>query len=255
MCVAQAELDRVELELAGLDLGEVEQVVDDGQQGVGRGLDNLEVLPLLGVEVRVQGQLRHAEDRVHGGADLVADVGQELALGLARGLGRLLRLAKYRFDLFLLGDVRIASKPLQHPPMFVLDREHSAQMPAENPIVAAYRESTVPRLAAGERRRDRLDDSGELGRFVDGLPPPPLHLVQSRTGVVEPSLVVPENVPIRSGHPRKLWDRVGKRLELLLTGDQFLFRQASPGDLSTDSAEDQNQDRENRGRANHEVAE
>ena len=46
--VAQVELDRVELELAGLHLGEVEQVVDDGQQGVGRGPDDLEILALLG---------------------------------------------------------------------------------------------------------------------------------------------------------------------------------------------------------------
>ena len=33
--IAQVEVDRVELELARLDLGEVEDVVDDGQQRIG----------------------------------------------------------------------------------------------------------------------------------------------------------------------------------------------------------------------------
>ena len=86
----RVEVDRVELELAGLHLGEVEQVVDDAEQRVGRGPDNLEILALIGVEIRLQGQLRHAEDGVHGGTDLMADVGQELALGLAGGLRHLL---------------------------------------------------------------------------------------------------------------------------------------------------------------------
>ena len=45
--VPQRELGVVELELAGLDLGEVEQVVDHVEQGIGRGLDDRQVLPLL----------------------------------------------------------------------------------------------------------------------------------------------------------------------------------------------------------------
>jgi len=41
-------------------------------------------MPLVLGEEGVQGQLGHAEDGVHGGADLVADVGQELVLGSVR---------------------------------------------------------------------------------------------------------------------------------------------------------------------------
>ena len=82
----------LQFELAGLDLGEIEDVVDEAKQGVGRRLHHAEVFALLGVERRVEGQLGHADDAVHGRADLVAHVGQELAFTAAGGLGDLLGL-------------------------------------------------------------------------------------------------------------------------------------------------------------------
>jgi len=82
--VAEVEVGALQVELAGLDLGEVEQVVDDAQQAIGRRLDRLQALPLALVQGRVEHQLGHAEDGVHGGADLVADVGQELRLHARR---------------------------------------------------------------------------------------------------------------------------------------------------------------------------
>ena len=87
--VRKREVGRVQLQLAGLDLGEVEDVVDDGQQGLGRRLDHVQVLPLVLGQRRVEDQVGHAEDAVHGRADLMAHVGQELALG---PVGRLRRL-------------------------------------------------------------------------------------------------------------------------------------------------------------------
>ena len=45
---AQVEVDAVQLELARLDLGEVEDVVDQPQQGVARFGDDLEEVALLG---------------------------------------------------------------------------------------------------------------------------------------------------------------------------------------------------------------
>ena len=42
------------------------------------------------VSVGVEGQIGHAEDGVHRGADFVADVGQELVLGAVGRLRRLL---------------------------------------------------------------------------------------------------------------------------------------------------------------------
>ena len=92
--VAQVEVDGVQLELARLDLGEVEDVVDHRQQRVGRLLDHLQVLALLGVELGLQRQLGHADHAVHRRADLVAHVGEELALGAVGLLGLHLRLAR-----------------------------------------------------------------------------------------------------------------------------------------------------------------
>jgi enamine deaminase RidA (YjgF/YER057c/UK114 family) len=68
-------------EFTDLDLGEVEQVVDDAQQAIGRRLDRFQALPQVLLQGCVEHGLGHAEDGVHGGADLVADVGQELVLG------------------------------------------------------------------------------------------------------------------------------------------------------------------------------
>ena len=94
---AQGERLALQLDLAGLDLREVEDVVDDRQEGIAGRPDRLGVVALLLVERRVQHQPAHADDRVHRRADLVAHRGQEGALGLVRVLGRLagrLRLAE-----------------------------------------------------------------------------------------------------------------------------------------------------------------
>ncbi len=77
-----------QLELAGLDLRQVEHVVEDGQQHVARLPDDVEPV-LLGSRQPASGHgLGHAEDAVQGRADLVAHIGQELGLGPVGGLGR-----------------------------------------------------------------------------------------------------------------------------------------------------------------------
>ena len=49
--LAEIEVDGVELELARFDLREVEDVVEEAQQRVGRDLHHLEVLALLGRQI------------------------------------------------------------------------------------------------------------------------------------------------------------------------------------------------------------
>ena len=89
--IARVEVDRVELELARLDPGEVQDVVDDGQQRVGRRFDDPQMLALFGRELGVQHEIGHPDDAVHRRPDLVTHVRQELALGPVRGLGGVLR--------------------------------------------------------------------------------------------------------------------------------------------------------------------
>ena len=85
---SQGEWTMVELDLAGLDLREIEDVVDDRQQRIARCADRLGVVALLVIERRVEQQAAHPDDRVHRRADLVAHRGEERALGAVGVLGR-----------------------------------------------------------------------------------------------------------------------------------------------------------------------
>ena len=76
-----------QFDAAGLDFGVVERVVDEGEKGFAGELDGLGVVALLGIEGSVGEDVGHADDAVEGGADLVADGGEEGALGLVCILG------------------------------------------------------------------------------------------------------------------------------------------------------------------------
>ena len=68
---------RLHIQLACLDLGEVEDVIDDAQQGIRCTLDLDQIVALLGGQRCFQAELGHANDGVHRRSDLVAHVGQE----------------------------------------------------------------------------------------------------------------------------------------------------------------------------------
>ena len=78
-----------QVQFAGLDLREVEDVVDDVEERVGGAADGLDEVALLVGQLGVHQQRGHADDAVHRRADLVAGVGEELGLG-ARGFLKLL---------------------------------------------------------------------------------------------------------------------------------------------------------------------
>ena len=88
--LVEGELAHLEQQPPRLDLGEVENVVDDAHQ-VARsplGLGDKLSLPL--VQRGLQAQMRKPDDGVQRGADLMAHVGQEGALGLRCRFGLLL---------------------------------------------------------------------------------------------------------------------------------------------------------------------
>ena len=81
-----AELHRLHIHLAGLHLGQVQQVVDHVQQALGRFADVLHLSLLLRVQVAVHAvhqQAGQGQDRVQRCAELMAHVGQEARLGIA----------------------------------------------------------------------------------------------------------------------------------------------------------------------------
>ena len=79
------ELNLLKLHLSFLYLGEIKDIVNYGEQGLGRFPGLVQVCSLLLGEPGFQGQIQHAENGIHGGPDLMAHVGQEVRLGLGSG--------------------------------------------------------------------------------------------------------------------------------------------------------------------------
>src|SRR5580692_6387466 len=102
---AQAEDFLLKIEPAGLDLGKVQDVVDDGQQRVAAVADGVGKLALFGGERRIEQERSHADDAVHRRADLVAHHREKLAFGDIGLLRRFLGLEQFLGLPFLLGDV------------------------------------------------------------------------------------------------------------------------------------------------------
>ncbi len=90
--LAQTERRVLQIELAGFDLREVENVVQERQQRVGRRLRELEILALLAGEIGLERELGRAEHAVHRRPDLVTHVGEELRLEPRRFERRFARL-------------------------------------------------------------------------------------------------------------------------------------------------------------------
>src|SRR4029078_3209165 len=89
--LAWIEVDAFQRQLARPDLREVEDVVDDRDEAGGRPLDLLAVLALLRGERGLEQEADGTDHAVHRRADLVADRGQEGALGLCRFARRVAR--------------------------------------------------------------------------------------------------------------------------------------------------------------------
>ncbi len=85
---AEREGDGLQGELAGLDLRQVEHVVEDGEQRGARAVRHLEVVALLGGEGGLERERGHPEHPVHRRPQLVAHVGEEHRLRPRRLLRR-----------------------------------------------------------------------------------------------------------------------------------------------------------------------
>ncbi len=93
--LAHVERNVLDRNLARLDLGEVQNIIDDGKERVPAVADDFRVLLLLSCELCVKEEAGHADDGVHRRADLVAHGGKECRLRLVclfRGDARLLGL-------------------------------------------------------------------------------------------------------------------------------------------------------------------
>ena len=136
----QGKSNAIQLEFLCLDLREVEDVVDQPQQGVGRVLRRAQVRALLRGQFGVEREFGHPQDGVHGCANLVAHIRQEFALRSGGVLGALLGLFQFHHQqgkargrllldalrlfqvvhiIFNLGDVFYDSQETAHAATFI----------------------------------------------------------------------------------------------------------------------------------------
>ena len=85
--IAQIERRLLQLDLAGLDLRDVEDTVDDLEQHLGRAAGRLEIVLLPRSGFGVAHEFQHAENTVHRRAQLMRHVGKKLGLGVVGRLG------------------------------------------------------------------------------------------------------------------------------------------------------------------------
>jgi hypothetical protein len=165
--LAEPERRRVQQHHTRLDLGEVEDVVDDRQQRVGRRRGDRQELPLLRRELGVQRELEHAEHTVHRRPDLVAHVGQELALGSIGRLGLILGAEQILLRLGELSrprDDAVLEVPI-HPGQLLLAGgevvHHDVERAGElADFAGALDDRALGQVAAGDAL-GRLGDRGE----------------------------------------------------------------------------------------------
>ena len=112
--IAQIEVDFLQFQAIGLDLGQIQHAVDQGEQGLGAAADDVHVLALGVVEGGLGQDLRHADDAIHGRADFVADVGEKIALGAIRGLGAELGIQRGLFGELAVADVDDGAGDARH---------------------------------------------------------------------------------------------------------------------------------------------
>lgn len=126
----------VELHPTGLQLGEVEHVVENRHQGLSRIANGLGVIALLLRQRGFQKQAHHAQNAVHGRADLVTHDRHEFGLGAGSGLGVLLGTCHGLLGLFPRRD--IVEPDQQGIVVFVLNRLHGDQGPKLAAIAPAH---------------------------------------------------------------------------------------------------------------------
>ena len=100
--VVKLERNPLNLQLSGLNLGDIQNVVQHGQKMLPRLLNFFDMIELARRQIGLAHQVGHADDGVHGGSDFMAHIGQKIAFGLAGRIGCLLGAQQFRLGAFLL---------------------------------------------------------------------------------------------------------------------------------------------------------
>src|SRR5690606_35150955 len=187
--VFEVELDLLQAELARLDTGVVEDVVDHRHQRAAGAGNGVEIKALAAIQRCFAQQLQHAQHAIERSADLVAHLGQEAALGLTLE-GSLLGGAA-GLEAFLLeqvdtvgeanreGDQLDGHADLHHrgaeyaehfQPQRTgggLDEGEQQDGPGQG-VVGAVAHAAAPDVDAGQQEDQRDQGNGDAGQDVPG---------------------------------------------------------------------------------------
>ena len=108
--LVQGKRGVLQMQLIGLYLGEIQYVVDQSFQDLGRQFHFADIVALARIQRRLRQQVVQADHRVEWGAQLVAHARQELALGAAGVIRRLLGLLQSQCQKFRVGDIGIGEQ-------------------------------------------------------------------------------------------------------------------------------------------------
>ena len=215
----QAEGLLVDDQFTGLDLGQVENVIDDVQQIAASLAHHADHGTLILGERLVFQQLGETENGVHGRAQFVAHVGQEPGLRLARGFGGLAGFDQRGFRLLAFGDVQLGGHIGDHPAIGLVQGRDAGPFDILTAVLAPVDELALPGLASSQRVPEvvkrtlrgfaRVQDPGILAdRLLPGI-----------AGVANESLVHVLDAGIQAGNGdalHRLLDGQGQALQLPL---------------------------------------
>ena len=199
--VAQRERLVLQLELPGLDLAEVQDVVDDDEQGVAAAADRLDVVALLVVQRGVEQEPGHPDDGVHRRPDLVRHGGEEGRLRLVGRLGL---------------AAGVVGLPLAQGDGLALARQGRAELVQPGPDGAQLARPRRRRRGCGAARAQPLDGREHArprgrrrrrggGRTADAGPGP-------RSGARRPRRRARPRAAVPAGPPRPAASRSAARL-------------------------------------------
>ena len=170
-------VDDLEVELASLDLREVEDVVQDDEQVVGAVANGLDEVPLLVVQLGAQQQLGHADNAVHRRAELMAHVGEELRFEAGRFERRADQPGVLNRDRCLIGERRQVGQLVlavlarrgrvecEHADHLVPDLNRQAEERHDTAVTVALREQ-VARVVLGVGDEEWSSAEGNAARIA-----------------------------------------------------------------------------------------
>ncbi len=176
----EIEIADVQNQLAGLDLGKIQDVVDDTEQMLRGSADLAQLLALFGLQCGILQQVGQTNDRIHRRADLMAHIRQKRAFGDVGHFRRLHRvrqlfgaldnqlfqffavMLQFFLHRFFIGNIVLDGHVMTNPAVFLPDRRNNRRFHKLATILAFVDKFAMPGPAISQII-PKLDETFGLG--------------------------------------------------------------------------------------------